>query len=154
MFSANDTYLLQGQTPDEMVQIDGSFRPAWAEFMEYWKKLDTEDTATRFSKGSQYLRDAGVFYRHYSEGVSTERDWPLNHLPVLLEEEEWTTLSDGLVQRASLLELLMKDFYGANRLVQEGKLPAACLAQNPEWLRPLVGLTPRGEDFLYYLAFD
>ena len=110
MFSANDTYLLQGQTPDEMVQLDGSFRPAWAEFMEYWKKLDTEDTATRFSKGSPYLCDAGVFYRHYSEGVSTERDWPLNHLPVLLEEEEWTTLSDGLVQRASLLELLMKDF--------------------------------------------
>ena len=154
MFSANDTYLFQGQTPDEMVQLDGSFRPAWAEFMEYWKKLDTEDTATRFSKGSQYLCDAGVFYRHYSEGVSTERDWPLNHLPVLLEEEEWTALSDGLVQRASLLELLMKDFYGANRLVQEGKIPAACLAQNPEWLRPLVGLTPRGEDFLYYLAFD
>ena len=97
MFSANDTYLHQGQTPDEMVQLDGSFRPAWAEFMEYWKKLDTEDTATRFSKGSQYLRDAGVFYHHYNEGVSTERDWPLNYLPVLLEEEEWTTLSDGLV---------------------------------------------------------
>ncbi|MEK9764810.1 MAG: circularly permuted type 2 ATP-grasp protein, partial [Deltaproteobacteria bacterium] len=28
------------------------------------------------------------------------------------------------------------------------------LAQNPEWLRPLVGLNPRGEEFLYYLAFD
>ena len=35
------------------------------------------------------------------------------------------------------------------------EIPAACLAQNPEWLRPLVGLTPRGEDFLYYLStFD
>ena len=41
MFSANDTYLLQGQTPDEMVQLDGSFRPAWAEFMEYWKTTCT-----------------------------------------------------------------------------------------------------------------
>ena len=56
---------------------------------------------------------------------------------------------EGLVQRANLLESLLKDFYGPNRLVREGKVPAACLALNPEWLRPLVGLNPRGEEFLY-----
>ena len=154
MLTVPESYFVQEQKLDEMVQPDGSLRPAWAEFMEHWNLLGTENVAAQFARGNQYLRDAGVFYRQYSEGVSTQRDWPLNNLPVMLEENEWVALGEGLVQRANLLESLLKDFYGPNRLVREGKVPAACLALNPEWLRPLVGLNPRGEEFLYYLAFD
>ena len=154
MLTVPESYFVQEHKLDEMVQPDGSLRPAWGEFMEHWNLLGTENVAAQFARGSQYLRDAGVFYRQYSDGVSTQRDWPLNHLPMMLDENEWVALGEGLVQRANLLESLLKDFYGPNRLVREGKVPAACLAQNPEWLRPLVGLNPRGEEFLYYLAFD
>ena len=42
------------------------------------------------TQGDQYLRDAGVFFRQYGEDGSTERAWPLSHMPVLIHESEWS----------------------------------------------------------------
>lgn len=75
-------------------------------------------------------------------------------MPVLIEESEWHSISAGLVQRADLLEQVVADIYGENRMVADGLLPAALVADNPEWLRPLVGVTPRSGHFLHFVAFD
>ncbi len=48
----------------------------------------------------------------------------------------------------------MADLYGPGRLVADGLLPPHLVARNPEWLRPLVGLTPRSGHFLHVLAFE
>lgn len=39
-------------------------------------------------------------------------------------------------------------------LVAQGHLPAEVIAENPEWLRPLVGVKPRSGHFLHFIAFD
>ena len=48
----------------------------------------------------------------------------------------------------------MADLYGPGRLVSDGLLPPQLVARNPEWLRPLVGIEPRGGHFLHMLAFE
>ena len=73
---------------------------------------------------------------------------------MLIQESEWKTISDGLIQRANLLEQVVADLYGDNQLVANGHLPAAIVAGNTDWLRPLVGIKPRSGHFLHFLAFD
>ncbi len=140
--------------PDELIDASGNLRPAWASFVEHFTSLHPEEVARRFSRGDQYLRDAGVFYRQYGEGKSIERAWPLAHIPVLIEEAEWRDIAAGLRQRADLLEALVADLYGENRMVAEGHLPARLIAGSREWLRPLVGVPPRGGNYLHFLAFE
>ncbi len=48
-----------------------------------------------------------------------------------IAESEWRTIEAGLVQRAELLEAVVKDIYGDNRLVAEGIIPPELIAQNP-----------------------
>ncbi|HSF64092.1 MAG TPA: circularly permuted type 2 ATP-grasp protein [Paracoccaceae bacterium] len=139
---------------DELRAEGGALRPVWRRFMAQFAALSPEQRAARFARGQQYLRDTGVFYRHYGEAGSTERDWPLSPLPVILSETEWHGIEAGLIQRADLLEAVMADLYGPGRLVAEGLLPAAVVAQNAEWLRPLVGVAPAGGHFLHFIAFD
>ncbi|MFZ4122199.1 MAG: circularly permuted type 2 ATP-grasp protein [Caulobacterales bacterium] len=140
--------------PDEMMDQTGTIRPVWHQFISHFAKLSPEEIAARFAQGDQYLRDAGVFYRQYSDAGSAERDWPLSHIPVLLDEAEWTALADGLTQRADLLEAVVADLYGENRLVREGHLPASLVAGCKHWLRPMVGITPRSGHFLKFIAFE
>ena len=83
-----------------------------------------------------------------------EREWPLSHIPVVISEGDWQAIADGLVQRAELLEKVVGDLYGENRLVSDGYLPASLIAESPEWQRPLVGVTPRSGYFLHFLAFE
>ncbi len=140
--------------PDELMAGDGALRPVWRGLIEAIAATPHEELTDRFTRGDQYLRDAGVFYRRYGPQDSAERDWPLSHIPVLIAENEWKAISAGLIQRAELLERVVADLYGGNRLVADGHLPARLVAQNPEWLRPLVGITPRSGHFLHFLAFD
>lgn len=147
-------YRTSDTIPDELMGADRAIRPVWRGFLEALAAMQPRDLAERIARGDQYLRDAGVFYRQYGRDQAIERDWPLSHVPVLIDESEWTALEAGLVQRADLLELLVADLYGENRLVKDGHLPPAIVAENQEWLRPLVGVVPRSNHFLHYLAFD
>ncbi|SNX68309.1 uncharacterized circularly permuted ATP-grasp superfamily protein [Cereibacter ovatus] len=141
-------------TPDEMMDATGQIRPVWQGFIRHLAGLSPDELHRRFGRGDQYLRDAGVFFRQYSAEGSAERAWPLSHIPVLIDEGEWATLTAGLIQRAEVLEALMADLYGPNRLVADGVLPPALVAENPEWLRPMVGIAPRGGHHLHFLAFE
>lgn len=140
--------------PDELLDPQGRVRPVWQGFLTHILKASPEELSRRVARGSQYLRDSGVFYRQYGSGQSIERPWPLSPVPVLVEEGEWSAISEGLIQRADLLEALMADLYGGNRLVTGGHLPPYLVARNPEWLRPMIGVTPPGGHYLHFLAFE
>lgn len=140
--------------PDEMMGPDGKVRPLWTGLIAALEKLGPAALAERCARGDRYLQEAGVFHRQYGAHDSVERDWPLSHVPVLMDEEEWSELALGLIQRADLLESLLADLYGQNRLVADRVLPPELVAQNIEWLRPLVGVAPRGGHFLHFVAFD
>ena len=139
---------------DELVDATGALRPVWRPFIEALGKMSPEDVTRRFELGDQYLRDAGVFFRQYGEQGVTDRAWPLSHVPVLVHETEWARISEGLIQRAELLESVCADLYGDARLVKEGHLPASLIAMSPEWLRPMVGVRPRSGHFLNFIAFE
>jgi uncharacterized circularly permuted ATP-grasp superfamily protein/uncharacterized alpha-E superfamily protein len=140
--------------PDEMMDAEGNIRPGWRELIDAFEALGTEELTARFERADQYLRDAGVFYRKYDGAEGKERAWPLAHVPLLLDESEWTDITEGLVQRAELLERLVADIYGDNQLVKEGLLPPELIARNPEFLRPLVGVKPVSGHFLHFCAFE
>ena len=149
----SDYHLLPG-VPDEMLDSSGALRSGWDRLMAAFDALGPAELAGRFERADQYLRDAGVFYRKYDGAEGKERAWPLAHIPLLIDEAEWLTISRGLVQRAELLEKIVADIYGDNRLVQEGLLPPELVAQNGEFLRPLVGVKPAGGHFLHFCAFE
>ncbi|EPX75892.1 circularly permuted type 2 ATP-grasp protein [Salipiger mucosus] len=151
--------LLDGYDPppgvaDELKRADGSLRPVWAPLIDHLAAQSSETRARSFARGDQYLHDAGVYFRQYTGQGSTERVWPLSHLPVVISGEEWRGLTEGIVQRAELLERVMADLYGPGELVRNGHLPAELVARNPEWLRPIVGAEPRSGHFLHMLAFE
>lgn len=139
---------------DELVTADGAIRAVWQPFMRHVTHLRKDELARRFGRGDEYLHDTGVFFRQYGQKDSAERAWPLSHIPVLIHEAEWQQIGAGLIQRADLLEAVAADLYRQNTLVRDGLLPPSLVALNPEWLRPAIGIVPRGGHFLNFVAFD
>jgi uncharacterized circularly permuted ATP-grasp superfamily protein/uncharacterized alpha-E superfamily protein len=157
---AEDDSLLSRYRPllggaDEMLSDDGALRPAWRDFVSMLEAMPAEELDTRFARAEQYVKDAGVYYRAYdSTSDAPERAWPLAPVPVLLDEDDWTLIRQGLVQRADLLEHIAADLHGPQHLVRDGLLPPELVAGNPEFLHPLVGIAPRGGHFLHFCAFE
>lgn len=150
-------FLLEGYrplagTPDEMLGPDGRPLAHWRRFLELLGSLGADELARRFASADRYMHEAGVYYRTYDEVGGSERPWPLAHMPLLIAPGEWASLSAGLVERAELLEALLRDLYGPQMLVREGVIPAAVVAGSPAFLRPMVGAGRQEHHLAFYAA--
>jgi uncharacterized circularly permuted ATP-grasp superfamily protein/uncharacterized alpha-E superfamily protein len=139
---------------DEMMDGDGHVRAHWRPFLAMLAALGVDEINRRFAAADRYLRGSGVFYRVYEDAAGIERPWPLRHVPLIIEASEWKQLETGLMQRAVLLEAVLADAYGPAQLARDGRLPAALIAGNPEFLRPMVGVAPPGGAHLRFYAVD
>jgi uncharacterized circularly permuted ATP-grasp superfamily protein/uncharacterized alpha-E superfamily protein len=137
--------------PDEYIGEDGP-RPVWTRFFEAFASLSPADIERRFGAADRHLKEAGVTYR--APGESTDRHWALSHLPLLIGEADWQQLSDGIAQRAQLLEMVLRDLYGDGKLIADGAIPAAVIAGSNEYLRQVCGIKPPGGRYLSLYAAD
>lgn len=153
--------LLEGYAPppgvyDEMRAADGRVRKHYRPLVAALGRMSDAERARRFASATQYLREAGVFYRVYGGADQREqaRAWPLAQPPLILDRGEWARLEAGLVQRAEFLERLVGDLYGERRLIRDGVLPPAILGRNPEFLRPLADQGLSGRPLIRFIAVD
>ena len=117
--------------------------------------LGPEEVNRRFAAADRHLRDSGVFYRVYEDPAGAERPWPLSHVPLLIDGDRMAGAAGRPdPARASCSKRCSPTSTGRRNLVREGRLPAAVVAGNPEFLRPLVGVTPPGGAHLRFYAVD
>ena len=75
-------------------------------------------------------------------------------MPHVLAAEEWQQLSAGIAQRARLLNAVLADLYGPQRLIKEGLLPAELVFGHNNFLWPCQGIQPPDGAFLHLYAVD
>jgi uncharacterized circularly permuted ATP-grasp superfamily protein/uncharacterized alpha-E superfamily protein len=138
--------------PDEFIGSDGRPRQHWLKFFHALSEIGADEINRRVATADRNIRDTGVSYRAY--GDTSERSWPLSHLPLLIEADEWRAIAAGVTQRARLLEAVVADIYGPANLVANGDLPAAAVTGCADFLPQLQGLQPASGNFLFLYAAD
>jgi uncharacterized circularly permuted ATP-grasp superfamily protein/uncharacterized alpha-E superfamily protein len=138
---------------DELIGEDGTVRPHWRLLLESLEGLGPEERAFRWEGIRRRLRDNGVTYNVYDDPRGVSRPWTLDPVPLVLGPEEWTTIAAGLAQRATLLNMILADLHGPQRLLAEGLLPPELLFANPGYLPACRGVAvPRGLHLFLYAA--
>jgi len=149
---------------DELRDEHGALRARWRRFAEFLPApapgLDMPaELDRRVAQVAAQIRRDGVTHNVFSDGPAqgggaASRLWSLEVLPLIVEAAEWAAIEAGVIQRAQLLEAMLDDLYGPQRLLHEGLLPPALLFRHPGWLRPLIGIEPAGGQRLFIVAFD
>ena len=107
---------------DEVVSPDGSLRPAWKGLAEVAVGLTRRDLDRVHGDITRFLADDGVTYARPGEGPGP---WRLDPVPLVIDAPTWTRLEVGLAQRTELLNAVLADLYGEQRLLAEGIVPPA-----------------------------
>jgi len=142
-------YRVAPGTADELLGADGRPREHWLALLGALAKLGEADIDQRFASANRRIDEMGVTYR--PPGEARERVAPLARLPLLLPQAEWEAIAAGIVQRAELLDLILRDIYGEGRLIEDGALPATAVTGSPEFIRPMRGVAPPGGRWLRFL---
>ncbi len=98
------------------------------------------------------VKELGTAFR--LPGEADERAWPLSAIPLLIGEDEWRGIEAGICQRAELLERILADVFGEQKLVTSGGLPASLITGSRHFWRSMIGVTPRGGRRLHIYAAD
>lgn len=145
-----DSYRAAGPGHDEMLQATGATRAAWDQMamlagLEDWRQLQqrSEDVIT-------LLEDHGVRYGSDPHDMP----WPLDPLPVIIDEHEWVELEHRLQQRAELFDAIYTDLTTERRLLADGLLPPEIVLADPGFLRAADGILIPGRHQLFLHASD
>lgn len=133
-------YYFPGSGFDEMCVRLNEPRQSWKPLINALNHLGDIELQQRCQEARRLLRDNGVTINTYGDSQGLNRPWQLDLIPLLMNNEEWTVIEQGLIQRAELLRLILADLYGARELFQKNLLPPELIYSHPGFLRRCDGI--------------
>jgi len=139
---------------DEALWRNGLPRRHWRQLMVALGRMGFDQLSRRWRAGQQLIQANGITYNVYGDPQGKERPWLMDPIPLVLDAREWVQIERAVAQRATLLNAVLGDLYGPQKLIRNRSLPAALLFGNPNFLRACSGITPPHGVYLHSYAAD
>src|SRR5580693_2868097 len=94
-----------GDIFDEAFSADGELLPHYAQFVEAIQELGAPELKRRRESCRRLLHEQGITYNVHGEGKAggVEQPWQVDPIPLVIAPEEWRSLEEALIQRATLI---------------------------------------------------
>jgi len=139
---------------DEFLGDDGKPRAHYTGLFSALKGLGPAELKRRQETCQRLVHEQGITYNVYGDPRGMERPWQLDPIPFVIAPDEWRSLEEGLIQRATLLNKILADCYGAQELIRSRWLSPAMVFGQPDFLRPCHGIRPPQGTFLHFYSAD
>ncbi len=139
---------------DELFDRAGEVRPHWRSLVASLRAMAPHEFRRRVDAATRMVRENGVTYNVYDEAAGLERPWQLDIAPFVISPGDWTAIEAAVVQRARLVDALLRDIYGEQRLLKRGTVPAHLVLGHPQYLRSLQNVRPQGGVHVHLYSAD
>jgi uncharacterized circularly permuted ATP-grasp superfamily protein len=147
-------YCPPADTYDELCTGAGQVRAHWQYLTQVLGALGPVGLERHSEEVRRLLREYSVTYHVYGDPQGKERPWDLDPIPLLISSQEWANIESGLVQRAEILNRVLKDIYGPRELIKKGLIPAELIYAHGGFLRPCADIRSNREYELTLYAAD
>src|SRR5689334_10092898 len=80
----------------------------------------------RWQTGRQLIQTQGITY-NVGNLDGNEYPWPMDPIPLVIDEHEWAFIERAVTQRATLLNAILHDLYGEQQLLYDRAIPPALI---------------------------
>ncbi|MEM9410956.1 MAG: circularly permuted type 2 ATP-grasp protein, partial [Planctomycetota bacterium] len=116
-----------------------------SKFVERLKKFTDAELAQRQQTAEYLLRDLGITFTVYGHESGTEKIWPFDLLPRIIDGAEWQPIERGLKQRIEALNLFVDDIYNEQKIIKDGVVPEDLLQTSKTYRKQMKGFhAPEG----------
>ncbi len=133
-------------------QSSQGFQPHWQDFMNALTMIGSDELENRRLENQRLLSENGVTYTVYNEQGHANQSWPLDPIPLLINNKEWQLIEKGLMQRAHLLSLILRDIYGEQNIIRNNIVPAELIFSHQGFLLPCIGSFQQAINLPLYAA--
>ena len=136
-----DTYKT-GDYYDEVFLADGNPRLRSAGFVKRLTGLSEGELQHRQKAADTALYNMGITFAVYGNAEGTEKVWPFDIIPRIIEASEWKMIEEGLKQRVRALNLFIDDIYQDRRILKDKIIPESLVITASSLRGPCVGIRP------------
>jgi len=127
---------------DEMFDEQGQARPRAEPLLGRLQALGDGELVTRQRAADLALLNMGITFNVYGHEAGTEKIWPFDIIPRIIDAREWRVIEAGLKQRITALNLFIDDLYHDQKIVRDGVFPEYMVQSSKCYLKRCVGLNP------------
>ncbi|MEM9176603.1 MAG: circularly permuted type 2 ATP-grasp protein [Myxococcota bacterium] len=153
--------LFEGYAPlddtwDEFFAGQGqeAVRPAAQRVADHLNALSRADFRRLKRLADDTFLRSGITFTLYDEKGSTERIFPFDLIPRVIDAREWETVREGIVQRIRALNCFLADVYGAQRILEEGVVPRFLVEGSKAFRPELMGIRPPKDVWVHIAGVD
>ncbi|MEZ5281768.1 MAG: circularly permuted type 2 ATP-grasp protein [Acidimicrobiales bacterium] len=137
--------LLDGYRPgvgfDEAFDASGAPRPTYERVVARFAEIDADEARRIEQLVAAEFRRQGITFTVYSDDQGTERTWPMDLFPRIIEAIEWRHLERGLAQRVTALNRFLDDLYaGEQAAIHDGIIPRWLVTSSKGFERNAFGI--------------
>ncbi len=127
---------------DELFTADGVARPGADLLIERINSLPESELQRRQIAAEKALLNLGITFNVYSNEAQTEKIFPFDIVPRIIQAQEWQVLENGLQQRIRALNAFINDVYNEQKIIKDGIVPAELVFSADGYRKPCIGLKP------------
>jgi len=127
---------------DEMFTEAGAARSGVEFLAEKLMALPLGELQRRQRAADHELLNMGITFNVYGHSAGTEKVWPFDLIPRVIQEEEWLYVERGLKQRIRALNMFIDDLYHDQKIIRDGVLPEYMIQSSKGFLKQIQGMKP------------
>ncbi len=133
-----------GQAFDEIWGHGGPDAPRGelAALARWMRDVPPRELRRRLQSAEATFRQLGITFAVYGDSEAAERIIPFDIVPRVFMPDEWTRLSQGLIQRTQAINAFLDDIYGERRILKAGVLPPELIYGNAQFRPEIAGIRP------------
>ncbi|SHM58368.1 Uncharacterized conserved protein, circularly permuted ATPgrasp superfamily [Roseovarius litoreus] len=141
-------------TFDEMWGHDGSLRPAYRKFHDWFGDEDPARLRAKQREAEELFRLTGITFNVYGRAEAEERLIPFDIIPRIISGSEWLKLSRGIEQRVRAINAFLHDIYHGQEIIKAGRIPEDMISRNDAFVPQMIGVSPPGGVYTHIVGID
>ena len=129
---------------DEIYDANGQVKEIYAKLFQLYGEHSITDFVKLNAKAKASFFNQGITFQVYSEKDTTEKIFPFDLFPRIIDNEEWDIIENGAIQRSRALNLFLWDVYHDKKIIKQGIVPMELISSSANYLHQMVGIDPPG----------
>ncbi|WP_342663744.1 circularly permuted type 2 ATP-grasp protein [Desulfovibrio inopinatus] len=139
---------------DEMFEAPNLPRPGAKLLAEKLESLSQDEILARQEAAELAFFDMGITFTVYGHTEGTEKIFPFDIVPRIIEAADWERLDRGLKQRIHALNLFIDDIYHDQKIISDGIVPADVINTAEGYFKQCQGIDPPGGVWCHITGTD
>jgi uncharacterized circularly permuted ATP-grasp superfamily protein len=150
-----DDYQVPKSFFDEAFDDQGQVKSGYNSLFQLFSRLGSDAFSRLNEEARRSFFNQGITFAVYNEPTNpTEKIFPFDLVPRIIDTQEWDYLEKGVLQRATAINEFLWDIYHDKKILLDKVVPADLIMTSQNYLKAMIGVNPPGKVYNHISGTD